>query len=391
MGFLVAPTNLAEIRRIMQVCSCLWGGVYNPIIPVCRELPEKWIEPHFGNPTGEDLAKGYIDFFEPDVFVESEPGLAARAGVGDAVLSYAKPRVVSLGAFFEARQREQAKVPFGLTILDRYQDLYDREFQFVRRRDQPVALFDRGTIHDAFVEAAFGGFPIEGFLSPLARVYSEMFDPLRLPPSGENFIKVIKEGCATPLLFTKHDIKREHDGHGDPTLFVVDPNSPIDLIDLWNLRQFTPYVLPINVDWVSQERDFIREFITANYQALPGNPNGVMIDTTVHFARSFSEERAKEIMVELLDGLPPGSWRYKAWYDQIWRVDRVQDFMVRPRRAHISAAVTDLELPVSAEQKDRAAQFTSLAPEFASLYGDGDARWVNVLRCTLTGMMIQLQ
>lgn len=380
IGFLVAPTNLPEIRRIMQVCSCLWGGVYNPIIPVCRELPEKWIEPHFGNPTGEDLAKGYIDFFEPDVFVESEPGLAAHAGVGDAVLTYGKPRVVPLGSFFEAREREQAKVPFGLIILDRYQELYDREFQFVRRRDQPVALFDKGTIHDAFVEAAFGGFPMDGFLLPLTQAYREAFDPLRLSPSAENWTKVIRERCATPLRFTRHDIKRDHDDYGETTLFVVDPNSSIDLIDLWNLRQFMSSVLPVNVDWISQGRDFIRELITSNYRPLPHNLNGVMISTTVQFGRSFSEEHAKEIVIGLLDGLPQGSWSFKPWYEQIWKVDRVQDFMVRPRRAHISAAVTDLELSVSAEQKDRAAQFTSLAPEFASLYGDGDARWVNVLR-----------
>src|SRR5713226_5118577 len=88
LGFLVAPTNMPETRRIMQVCSCLWGGIYNPIIPVCNELPDKWRKPPFRDPTGEELAKGYVDFFEPDVFVESEPGLASLAGVADIVLSY---------------------------------------------------------------------------------------------------------------------------------------------------------------------------------------------------------------------------------------------------------------------------------------------------------------
>lgn len=380
IGFLVAPTNLQEIRRIMQVCSCIWGGVYNPIIPVCGELPEKWRERHFPNPTGEELAKGYIDFFEPDVFVESEPGLAARAGVADAVPNYGRPRVVSLQDFFGARHRDQARVPFGLIILDRYQDLYDRAFQFVRRHDHPVALFDRGTIHDAFVDAAFGGFPTDGFLSALAQAYLKAFDPLRLSPNSENWIRVIRERCATPLRFTRDDIKRDYDGYGETTLFIVDPKSSIDLVDLWNLRQFMTAVLPVNVEWIGEERDFIRELITSNYRPLPGNPNGVMISTTVQFGRSFSEEQAKEIVVSLLDGLPQGSWSFKPWFENIWGVDRVQDFVVRPRRAQVSAAVTDLELSVSAELKDRAVQFTSLAPEFASPYGDGDARWVNVLR-----------
>jgi hypothetical protein len=378
IGFLVAPTNLSDIRRVMQVCSCLWGGFYNPIIPVCTELPEKWTDPRFRHPTGEEVAKGYVNFFEPDVFVESEPGLAARAGVADALLSYGTPRVATLLEFFEPKER--AKIPFGLNIFDLYKDIYDREFKFVRRHDQHVVLFESGTPYDAFVEAAFGAFPLQGFLSPMAHAYSEGFEPLRLAPSGENCTKVTKENYATPLLFTEHRIKRDHDIYGDPTLFVVDPNSPLDLIDLWNLRQFTPYVVPLNVDWVSAQRDFIRDFVTANYRALPGNPNGVMIHTTVQFGRSFSEKRATEIVAGLLDGVPHGSWSLKLWYEQIWAVDRVSDFMVRPRRGRISAAATELELSVSVEQKDRSVRFSNLSPEFASLYGGGAARWVNVLR-----------
>ena len=99
------------------------------------------------------------------------------------MLTYGKPRVVPLESFFEAQEREQPRVPFGLNILDRYQDLYDRDFQFVRRHDQPVAIFDRGTIHDAFVEAAFGGFPAGGFLSPLTEAYRRRSIRFRLAPA----------------------------------------------------------------------------------------------------------------------------------------------------------------------------------------------------------------
>jgi hypothetical protein len=379
IGFLVSPANMTALRRVMQVCTCLWGGAYNPIIPVCDELPEQWTQRPFPNPTGLELATGYLDFFEPDVFVESETGLAARAGVSDLKLGYAEPRVVSLDAFFEADQSKQPKIPFGLGILDLYQNLYDREFKFVRRHDQQVVLFETGTDHDAFIEAAFGGFPPEGFLAPLARAYREAFDPQPLAPDADSWLKVTREGRATPLRFTAHGIRRDHDGYSYPTLFVLDPNSRTDLIDLWNLRQFAANVLPVNVLWVSEARDSIRQYITANYRALPGNPHGVMIHTTVQFGRSFSEERAKEIVIALFDGLPQGSWSLKLWYDGIWHIDRTEDRVARPRRARLSAASSDLELPVSEEPKDKSVRFPSLAPEFASLYGDDKARWVNVL------------
>src|ERR1700730_18057955 len=144
IGFLVEPTNMPQIRRVMQVCSCLWGGAYNPIIPVCGELPERWKDSLLRSPTGDEILNGYLDFFEPDVYVESEHGLAVRAGIGDSSLNYGKPRVVPLEAFFEPMQGYQTRIPFGLSISDLYQDLYDREFKFVRRHDSRVGLFETG-------------------------------------------------------------------------------------------------------------------------------------------------------------------------------------------------------------------------------------------------------
>lgn len=381
MGFLVSPTNVAEVRRIMQVCTCLWGGAFNPIIPVCDELPEQWTDPPFRTLTGTEVTRGYIDFFEPDVFVECEIGLAARAAVADLKFTYGEPRVVPLDAFFDPPEPRsgQPRVPFGLTVLDVYQELYDRQFQFVRRHDNRVALFEHSTDHDAFVQAAFGGFPAQGFLAPLAKAYREAFDPLLLEPSAATWIKVIKEGCMTPLRLTTHDVKREPSGYNDPILFVADPNSSLDLIDLWNLRQFATPVVPINSVWATEARDTIREFVAANYRPLPGNPHGVMIHTTLQFGRSFSEDRAKEIALSLLDGLPPGSWSYHRWYQGIWCVDRTQDRVMQPRRARLTAAESDVELPVANDQTEKSVRFRSLAPAFASLYGDGRARWVNVL------------
>ncbi len=70
IGFLVDPTSLDNVRRIMQVCTCLWGGLYNPIIPVCNELPEQWRD---RERSPQRLTENYLRFFEPDVFVECQP------------------------------------------------------------------------------------------------------------------------------------------------------------------------------------------------------------------------------------------------------------------------------------------------------------------------------
>jgi hypothetical protein len=75
IGFLVRPTDLASVRTIMRACSCLWGCIYNP------EATE-WKPEIYERFKGPAIAKGYVRFFGPDLYIETEPGLLEEAGLG---------------------------------------------------------------------------------------------------------------------------------------------------------------------------------------------------------------------------------------------------------------------------------------------------------------------
>ena len=182
------------------------------------------------------------------------------------------------------------------------------------------------------------------------------------------------------MLLTREGLKLENSGWDEPTIFVADPASPSDLIDLWNTRLFHGRVLPVNISWLKETKDFLIEILKANYRPLPGNPNGVMIHTTVQVGRSISEERARAAMQDA--GIVPSDpfqWAYQLWYDDIWRQVR-DDFVSRPRRRLVTAESTNLELTIAEEDSDVSCRFASLSPEFADTYGNGTARWVNVLK-----------
>ena len=85
IGFLVDPSDMASLRQVMRISTCLWGGIYNPIIPVCKTVPDIWthILPEIA-PSAVQLAKGYIEFFEPDVYVQAVSGLSLNLGTCDA-------------------------------------------------------------------------------------------------------------------------------------------------------------------------------------------------------------------------------------------------------------------------------------------------------------------
>jgi hypothetical protein len=81
IGFLVRPSDLVSVQKIMRYCTTVWGGLYNPIIPVFNAPPKAWASEPFDRVRGLGVAKGYIRFFEPDVYVEAEKGLLELVGL----------------------------------------------------------------------------------------------------------------------------------------------------------------------------------------------------------------------------------------------------------------------------------------------------------------------
>lgn len=382
IGFLVNPTDMPSVRQIMQVCTCMWGGVYNPIIPVCASTPEPWKSPPFLDPTCTALANGYIDFFEPDIYVEAEPGLSANLNIKDTELAHGCGRISPLIMLLETAARRGSNPPVGLGIIGVYKALYEREFKFVARHDHRVAQFKDGAPEDEpFLDAVCGGFPRTGMLEPLEHAYRDSFAPQMLKANAKNWIKALQEGLSFPLHFTAHEIERAPDGgFGEPILFVADPASPLDMIDLWNIRLFRRHVIPINLRWFATLAPFIGDFIKRNHRPLPGNPHGVMMHTVVEFGRSIGDKRAQALVDEVrFKDLPPGSWQLKPWYDRIWTASR-DDHVWRPGPARVTAKSQDLNLTVSDDGRERSVQFSTLSPDFASTYHNSPSGWINVLR-----------
>ena len=77
-GFLVKPHDVKSLLEIFRVNTCLWGGTFNPIIPHLRSVPRWWDRHGHTLESARQIVNGYLDFFEPDFFVESVPGLSAR-------------------------------------------------------------------------------------------------------------------------------------------------------------------------------------------------------------------------------------------------------------------------------------------------------------------------
>jgi hypothetical protein len=378
IGFLVRPTDMASIRQIMRACTCLWGGVFNPIIPVFRVPPKEWRVECFEHVKGLAVAKGYIDFFEPDVFVEAHDGLLEEAGLSALREKHTiDPQVIRLDKFLAAQgHRDWSEPAFGLNMVDVFRHLYKTEHRFQARNNKPSILVkaQRGS---GLVEAVFGVFPQQQECAYITRSYRDVFTPTEHEPVPETWLEVFKKGAATPLRVTRHGLDIQRYWYHDLIVYVFDPSRPTDLIDLWNLRLEPRPVLPVPIEWLQPLASYIRDVLKAEHRPVRGNPNGMMHHATVEFGRSIVKNQAEEL-IEVLEGdLVAGALRVKHWRNRIW-VLQTDDRIYRERRLEVTADEQRTRLDVK-EGRELTATFETLAPQFAPRFAGQDWRWVNTV------------
>ena len=362
----------------MRICACLWGGAYNPIIPVFRSRPREWRPDIPDLATGAQIARRYVEFFEPDVFVEAEPKLLERIGLGELRgTSALRPPVIRLDALLACRfDRHESELEFGLGIVDVLRDIYEREQRF-QLRDARSAYLVKRHAGTALVEALFGLYPDDGPSSYFARGYVDVFKPDAVEATPDIWKKVYIEGATAPLRLTAYRLEREPPSGPNRRFFVFDPTKATDLIDLWNLRIEPSPVLPVPLNWWPELAGEISRHIAAAHRPLQGNPRVVMHRTTVGFAQSITEDR-RAGCIDLLDpGLPRNSWGSTTWRTPVWDGHRGEG-AYSPRPLRVLAQEKRLMLTAS-DGDPPTTEFANLAPEFASLYDGRRARWVNVV------------
>jgi len=184
IGFLTRPTDLVSVRAIMRACVCLWGGVFNPIIPVFKRAPKEWRPEIYRRFRGIEVAKGYARFFEPDVYVETKKGLIEEAGFGALRQKHTlHPQIITLKELLEPEPgRNWSEPAFGLNIRDILAHIYTTEQQFVRR-DERASLYVSPERGNALSEVMFGVYPASKDVKYIETGYTDVYRPNKVKAS----------------------------------------------------------------------------------------------------------------------------------------------------------------------------------------------------------------
>lgn len=385
IGFLVNPTDLKSVRKIMQINTCLWGGRYNPIIPVYKTPPKEWRAARHEYIKGLGIARGYISFFEPDVFVEAKHGLLEEAGLRALRDTHSTdPYISLLNKFLETHYNTDWSEPtVGLNIIDVFNHVYETEQRFEQRDKIPAILVkpERGS---GLAEAIFGIYPRQKDASYIANGYRDLFLPKEMKANPEAWLEAFRNSARTPLRVTGYRLDFQRYWHHDPIIYVFDPTRPTDLIDLWNLRLEPHPILPVPIEWIGDLSDFLRSVIEKQHRPVRGNPNGIMHHCTIEIGRSITKEQGENIVKTLTRGLPNGSVALKTWRNRIWE-PKSDGHGPRHEKLDINYDEKHATLTVKEENNQLTARFQALSPDFARKYGGHRMRWVNAVQIRAYG------
>ena len=325
-----------------------------------------------------DVTRGYIRFFEPDAFVEAEPGIAERAGVASYKdeHSFAK-RVVPLSQLVvKSDYKDWADPSIGLSIIDALRDVYKNEQRFQLRPPSEAVLVTGDKT--ALAEAVFGVYPRGASFSYYRNGYADIYTAIAGPPDVSAWRKVFLEGAETPLRFTRYALETPRTWQDDVVIFVFDPGSALDVIDLWNSRLEPRPIIPVPIEWCSALAGALQKILRTEHRPLRGNTHGVMHCGTVQFARSIEQATRDALLADLAPDLSGGAVIVQTSRNRIWHSESRDDRMPRRGRLEIVGGEESQKLTFGSSDETRAS-FFPMSPSFAEKFGGSSIRWVNTL------------
>jgi hypothetical protein len=289
IAFVVPPNDRTSIYNAMRINSYVWGGHYNPIIPLFRKLPSwlpKWNRPR----TSAAFFRSYLELFDPDFVVRLGETKNVTLDIG-----YAK----ELPADDLLQRVDACEEPsYGVGIFEILEHLLHEEFRFVRRDSLHIRI--PKVEGDLFLTSVFGTFP-DRLPRPVARSLIQNLGILDAHCSRDAYFEFLEASNLFVRRICDYGIKVRRSGWwwGD-YIFLMDADSANDVLLYWNYRALGWKILPIPIQSARIEavRKHAAGYVEANYWPLQRNPS-FYNHTTVLSSPSITEGELREFVSSL--------------------------------------------------------------------------------------------
>lgn len=364
LGFIIEKGDKKTLRNVFRINTCLWGGIFNAIIPFFKRTPKEWERDRIKLPPPELIIGGYLEAFEPDFLVVRDKKILPN-------ILYDKNRLLTFNDIFDNTREEP--IAYGVDITDFYWDLYNKEFKFERRHPIKIFLPQSKRKTSLFSSCCFGEFPQKKESEYIKRNFEYYLNPKKMEVNEATFLSYFVEGWASPLGVGKANLNVSYIGwRADPSLFFMDVNSWLDLVDFWNIRAIGRNVLPLPKQWADNCIDICNKIIKRNFRPYRHNEK-IMHYTTFICSRS-CEMKEMESFVTKLTSPGSGAISKQHWYPRIW------DEWGRDKD-HVMRCIVDAdERSEEIYERDNYIRFKDISPRFIDKYGGiGKPRWINAI------------
>ena len=272
LAFLVNPTDIDSLQRVIEINTFLWGGKFNAIIPTFQDTPENWY--HCSDMNAQDIVSGYLNNFDPDCVVP-------MGECSDYALNYGDRDVIDHHSIFFVAAQIEGTAGYGISLFETLN-------HFIKNNE-----FELGVIGDKF-EICMPCFSNSAYplLSSLFGTLPEKVIEV-LEQRCENYLKIEQIDCSISNYteFIKAQAHHRHEylfgnqvlhrreylmginslgfsriSSGESVIFFFDAENPVDIIDYWNLRATGRVVYPIPKQFSQDEnlKNFALDLIGRN-------------------------------------------------------------------------------------------------------------------------------
>lgn len=233
--FLIKPNDKKALLEAIELNSVLWGGIYNPIIPLYTKKTKRWKQYTFRK-TIKDITLGYINAFDPDFLVcdFETPTFIKELGLKIIKSSQIQPT-----------KEEPYRMSFGVGIWDLLEWMYQSDFRFVQKFPTHLAIPIIPKKNRIFWSSWFGKLP-DKFKKDLLSSYFKKAMDIKTPKVNE-LREILNHNTLIPRKIMQYGLTIQTRGgfSNENIVFFLDPSDFIDIIDFWNLRAVGRHVLPI--------------------------------------------------------------------------------------------------------------------------------------------------
>ena len=327
-AFLLPYNDKVSLLKAIQINTFLWGGQFNPIVPIFTRSPRNFPKYLSKTIVGEDYLQHYLNNFDPDLVVclDTCESKAFDTG-GREIIPSAK--ILSEVSTF--------RIPrYGIGLFEVLTHFASNEDKYLRRHARKLLVPKFSRKYSLFLASVFGQLPDE--VDEIFRKdYLPYFEHAAPTCDIGNYADLLTPQNMFLRRFTAYEVNQG--SYSLNGIFYLDAGNFLDIVDYWNLRALGANILPIAKQAKTNEeiKNYALAFIKDHYKP---EKYPATYHATVFHSHSSSYEESHEFVESLgisahapvqeaevgFSYLPPmGEWGFENYIKPIIRTPVVKE------------------------------------------------------------------